>query len=275
VTWVNVSGNPLVRFTGSVHDWSSHVNVAQGDANRLILQLRAVIVTGGDDLRGGSGANDNCSAIVTLSSGASITIANINDNAHWNNGETHTAVIPLPPGTTAGSITQFGLHTQFGGGLSGDNWNVNQVTLIASLLGQATVPPPIVRTWINSSGNPLVRFTGSVHDWSTGIAPPASDVGKPIQNLSLTIQTGGDDLRGGNDNASVILTVKGSQLTISNINQGAHWNNNETHMVPLNVPAGTKVGDITKFDLHTQFGGGIGGDNWNVNQVVLQATIPG
>jgi hypothetical protein len=278
VTWINASGNPLVRFTGSVHDWSSHVNVAQGDANRQILQLRAVIVTGGDDLRGGTGPNDNCSAIVTFTSGASVTIQNINDNAHWNNGETHTAVIPLPPGTTAGSISQFGLHTQFGGGISGDNWNVNQVTLIGSLLGQATVPPPIVRTWVNSTGNPLVRFTGSVHDWSTGIAPTASDVGKAIENLSLTIQTGGDDLRGGsgaNDNASVILTVKGSQFTISNINQGAHWNNNETHVVPLNLPAGTKVGDITKFDLHTQFGGGIGGDNWNVNQVVLQATIPG
>lgn len=278
VTWANASGNPLVRFTGSVHDWSTHVNVAATDANRQILQMRAVIVTGGDDLRGGSGANDNCNAIVTMSSGAQITIPNINDNAHWNNGETHVAVIPLPPGTTGASISQFGLHTQFGGGISGDNWNVNHVTLIASLLGQATVPPPVVRTWVNSAGNPLVRFTGSVHDWATAVAAASGDAGKAIENLSLTIQTGGDDLRGGsgaNDNASVILTVKGSQITIPNINQGAHWNNNETHVVPLNVPAGTKAGDITKFDLHTQFGGGIGGDNWNVNKVILQATLPG
>ena len=278
VTWLNASGNPLVRFTGSVHDWSSHVNVASTDAGRQILQLRAVIVTGSDDLRGGSGATDNCNATVTLNSGATLTILNINDGLHWNNGETHVVALPLPPGTTAGMITQFGLHTQFGGGLSGDNWNVNQVQLIASLLGQPTVPPPVVRTWINSTGNPLVRFTGSVHDWTTTITPAAGDVGKVIEDLSLTIQTGGDDLRGGsgpNDNASVILTLKTGPFTIANINQGAHWNNNETHTVPLNLPAGTKVGDISKFDLHTQFGGGLGGDNWNVNQIVLQVTIPG
>jgi hypothetical protein len=152
------------------------------------------------------------------------------------------------------------------------------VQLIASLLGQPTVPPPVVRTWINSTGNPLVRFTGSVHDWTTAITPAAGDVGKVIEDLSLTIQTGGDDLRGGsgpNDNASVILTLKTGPFTIGNINKGAHWNNNETHTVPLNLPAGTKVGDISKFDLHTQFGGGLGGDNWNVNQIVLQVTIPG
>ena len=278
VTWVAASGNPLVRFTGSVHDWSAPVNVAGADAGRQILQLRAVIVTGGDDLRAGSGPNDNCNVVLTMNNGATITILNVNNGLHWNNGETHIVALPLPAGTAAGNITKIGLHTQFGGGLSGDNWNVNSVTLIASLLAKSVTPPPIVRTLINATGNPLVRFTGSVHDWSTGVSVAASDAGKVIQSLTAIIQTGGDDLRGGSsagDNASVVLTLKSGAVTIANINQGAHWNNNETHGVPLNVPAGTTVDSLTKFDLHTQFGGGLGGDNWNVNQVQLQAILPG
>jgi hypothetical protein len=279
-TWLTASGNPLIRFTGSVHDFSASVTVAPADIGRGILQLRAVITTGSDDLRGGTGPTDNCDAILTFSTGATITIQNINDGAHWNNGETHTAILPLPAGTVAGNITRFDLHTSFGGGLSGDNWNVNAITLIASLLPATVVqpPPPVVRTWVNLSGNPLVRFTGSVHDFQTAVSTVASDAAKVIQQLSLTIKTGSDDLRGGtgaNDNASVILTIKNAPFTISNINQGAHWNNNEVHTVSLNVPAGTKSGDITSLTLHTSFGGGIGGDNWNVNQITLQAVLPG
>jgi hypothetical protein len=278
-TWVNVSGNPIVRFTGSVHDWSTPINVAAADVGKGILQLRAVITTGGDDLRGGTGPTDNCDAILKLSSGTSILIQNINDNAHWNNGETHTAVLPLPAGTVAGGMTQLTLQTQFGGGISGDNWNVNKVVLIASLLPKAVgPPPPVLRTWIDKSGNPLIRFTGGVHDFSTPVACLPTDSAKVIEQLSLTIQTGGDDLRGGkspSDNANVILQLKSGPFTISNINGGGHWNNNEVHTVNLNLPAGTKAGDITNFTLNTQFGGGIGGDNWNVNHIQLQALLPG
>lgn len=42
-------------------------------------------------------------------------------------------VLPLPTGTKVGDITEFTLHTQFGGGISGDNWNVDQLSLVASI----------------------------------------------------------------------------------------------------------------------------------------------
>jgi hypothetical protein len=277
-TWAAVSGNPIVRFTGSVHDWSTPVNVSATDQGKQILQLRAVIVTGADDLRGGTGPNDNCDAILMFNNGSTLAIQNVNNGMHWNNGETHVIALPLPPGMTAGNITRFGLHTSFSGGLSGDNWNVNGVTLLASLLPKPITPPPLLRTWINATGNPLVRFTGSTHDWSMPISVAAGDAGKVIQSLTATIQTGGDDLRGGSnpaDNASVILTLNNGSFTVANINQGTHWNNNETHTVNLNLPPGTTAGKLTKFDLHTQFGGGLGGDNWNVNKVILQAVLPG
>jgi hypothetical protein len=182
----------------------------------------------------------------------------------------------------AGDITGLTLQTQFGGGIGGDNWNVNLVTLVAQLWGTGSEvpllsPPPEQVTWINQAGNPLVRFTGSVHTWSGTTQVAAADSGRAIRGLTLVITTGGDDLRGGtspSDNCNVMLQMRsGAPLTFSNINQGAHWNNGERHSVALPLPPGLVAGDITGLTLQTQFGGGIGGDNWNVNQVTLNAEL--
>ena len=102
------------------------------DATKAVNQLLITIVTGGDDLRGGSGANDNASAFINLSNGTRLSFPNINSGAHWNNREAC--------GTTAGPdrnasrrLEGVTLHTQFGGGIGGDNWNVDQVILEATL----------------------------------------------------------------------------------------------------------------------------------------------
>jgi hypothetical protein len=60
---------------------------------------------------------------------------------------------------------------------------------------------------------------------------------------------------------------------VTNVNRGGNWKNGETHTVSLPLPSGTKSGDIVQVTLRTEFGGGIGGDNWNVNRVVLQALV--
>ena len=49
------------------------------------------------------------------------------------------------------------------------------------------------------------------------------------------------------------------------------WTNNAIS-IPL-PPGGLRGGDIKAVVLHTGFGGGISGDNWNVEQVILQATL--
>ncbi len=132
VMLVDQSGDPiLVRFTGSVHDWSVPVVVPAADAGRILRGLTLVITTGDDDLRGGTGPDDNCDAILQMQAGAPLTFANINQGAHWNNGETHPVPLSIPSGLAAGAIVGLTLHTQFGGGIGGDNWNVNAVTLLA------------------------------------------------------------------------------------------------------------------------------------------------
>ena len=104
------------------------------------------------------------------------------------------------------------------------------------------------------------------------------DVGKPISALHLIISTGNDDLRGGSnpgDNCDVTIALaSGPAITVKNVNGGhtlANWSNLN---VAIPLPAsGLKGGDVKSVTLHTGFGGGIGGDNWNVNRIQLQATL--
>jgi hypothetical protein len=131
---LSVSGNPIVRFTGDVHTWRHALSFAATDVGKLVIELLLTIVTGGDDLRGGSGPNDNCDVGLQRAAGASITIPNVNAGTHWAIGSSHTVRLPLPDGTKAGDdLTQLTLQTRFQGGLGGDNWNVNGVTLTAIL----------------------------------------------------------------------------------------------------------------------------------------------
>jgi hypothetical protein len=133
--------------------------------------------------------------------------------------------------------------------------------------------------WINAPGKPLVRFTGSIHEKNVPVTVAAADVGKMVLQLFLIIETGGDDLRGGSkakDNADVILHLKsGQSITLQNINKSENWKNGEVRSVQLFLPSShsIKVGDISSLTLRTQFGGGLSGDNWNVNHILLRAVI--
>ncbi len=266
-TWLSLSGNPLVRMTGNVHDFMRAVSVASADRNKVIQQLDVLIRTGGDDLRGGS--NDNCDVLIRLRSGKILTISNINRSQRWGNGELHAVILPLPAGTKAGDLWGFKLHTHFTGGFDGDNWNVNQVVL----QGAVDNTQEQTQALVEAGGNPLVRFTGDHHAWGAPASVPAKVRANIVLQLQLTIATGGDDLRGGkNDNCdAVVLLAGGQSVSYPDVNQGQHWNNGEVHTITLDVPAGTKLGAIGGLRLATHFTGGFDGDNWNVNEVRLQA----
>jgi pimeloyl-ACP methyl ester carboxylesterase len=137
------------------------------------------------------------------------------------------------------------------------------------------------RTWINASGKPLVRLTGKLHDWTSTLQVATADVGKPVLQLILTIKTGDHDLPGGpnsKDNADVTLKLQsGQSVTIPNINRAKRWGDRETHSVQLFFPPELhlKAGDIKNLTVHTHFGAGVFGKNWNIDQVVLHAIVGG
>jgi hypothetical protein len=64
-----------------------------------------------------------------------------------------TIGVTLPPGTSLSQIHRFGVRATLGGGLGGDNWNIDALTVRAmSSRGAQTI--------LEQSGAPLVRLTG-------------------------------------------------------------------------------------------------------------------
>jgi hypothetical protein len=91
-----------------------------------------------------------------------------------------------------------------------------------------------------------------------------------VHELVLDFFTGGDDLRGGNDNIDLVVNLTdGTQQTYRNINVGARWivNNDENAQVPLQ--RAVRQEELRSLVVSTTFGGGIGGDNWNMSRLIV------
>lgn len=90
-----------------------------------------------------------------------------------------------------------------------------------------------------------------------------------VTEILLEIGTGGDDLRGGNDNVSVTVRFRNGvpSQVFTNINKSARWIGNYTETVSLKLATPVNKEDIASILFSTSFGGGIGGDNWNMEKV--------
>ncbi len=87
--------------------------------------------------------------------------------------------------------------------------------------------------------------------------------------LSIEMNTGSDDLRGGNDNVNLIVLMKsGTQTRFNNLNLSSRLADNTTYKCTQILTPG-KVADIAGFRLEATLGGGIGGDNWNLNRLTI------
>lgn len=101
-------------------------------------------------------------------------------------------------------------------------------------------------------------------------ASPGTD-GK-VRELLLEIGTGGDDLRGGNDNLNVVIHVRNRPpQKVPDINRGRRWIDNYDQTVSILLRAPVAPCDLTNLVLSTTFGGGMGGDNWNMNSLKVTA----
>ena len=138
---------------------------------------------------------------------------------------------------------------------------------------RASRPPPPERVRVavpaRTPARPAVRAI------APGARVPAvvpAATGQATRELLLTIHTGSDDLRGGNDNADVTLRVRGlPPVHQRNINGGRRWLGNYDQTVRIGLPRAVPLEDLLDLTLGTRFGGGIGGDNWNVDRVRVVA----
>jgi hypothetical protein len=115
---------------------------------------------------------------------------------------------------------------------------------------------------------------GRRHSWRTYFIAHYSPRTPPrivqaARELVLRLWTGGDDLRGGDDNLHVhVLLRDGRTLRFDNVNNRRRWVNNSGHTVALPLPTGVSGTDVRGVRLETTFRGGIGGDNWNLDRIV-------
>jgi hypothetical protein len=92
--------------------------------------------------------------------------------------------------------------------------------------------------------------------------------------LIVQFGTGGDDLRGGNDNVNLLLLLQsGSPVRFDNVNAGKRWPNRSSETVSLSLPDTIRFEDMNGVRLETTFSGGVAGDNWNLDRLAVSASI--
>jgi hypothetical protein len=236
--------------------------------------VREIVVqfdTGDDNLRGG---NDNVSLIVHLKNGTNSIHHNINRSAHWLRNYTEYAQVRLAKPIHKNSIKGFEFKTTFRGGIGGDNWDAKRIVVCSNL---GTTRQQLTQ---RASFN---RFTGSrrsvmvdMPGVSRSAPPTRSDSRGMVTHLQLEIKTGGDDLRGSNDNLNVIVLYRsGRTQVVSCVNARQKWKNNSRHTVNLPLHKPVNRVDIIGITLQTTFRGGTGGDNWNMDEIKVCPVMGG
>lgn len=176
-----------------------------------------------------------------------------------------TRTARLPSSVNRSDIRQVGIRfsSRGGFGLSQDNWTLNAMQVVA---GGETV--------VSSSGRPLMRFTGQQRRMmvETGCGSASSAGGTAsadpvIDTVEITLATGDDDLRGGNDNAFVFAILSDGRRIEVPFNSRRRLADRTSKTVSLSLPTGTRVSHVQSIGVRATLTGGIGGDNWNIDSV--------
>lgn len=210
------------------------------------------ITTGGDDLRGG---NDNVDGFVVLNNGARYDSRNMNQSQRWIDNTTQTVAISLPASVRTHDISRIVLEVRnsFSNNIFGDNWNVEGVD--ATFRQNEGI---ISNCAYSSSREGTMRLTAQVK--AISFAFPCGP------RLSLQMRTGGDDLRGGNDNLDVeVMMGSGQVIKFPNVNKSENWPNDSLQNVTLPLPSDINLNDVQSVKLTS----GGGGDNWNLDGIQI------
>ncbi len=219
--------------------------------------------TGIDDMRGG-GANVD----VTINGldGTQQKFFNVNRGQTWIGKYSQSMEFTLRTPISPNQIKSVEIFHSTGGGLSPDNWDLKSMN-VRGIGGNVDA---------NMLDTPAHRFTDSnkQHTFVINTAPPASP--GMISDLVLEFKTSDDDLRGGNDNLDIILTFDDNTgQRFDNVNRGLKWDNNSTHRVTLTFNKAQRWNGVKKIVLVKNASGGFDGDNWNMSDLKINATLGG
>ncbi len=229
-----------------------------------VRELLLTFETGGDDLRGG---NDNVNVLVNLYDGTQQTYQNVNLGGRWIVNYQETVRIVLSKPAPLAQIKDLVISTTFGGGVGGDNWDMKSLKVRA-------IGGGLDRKDVAKAGP--YRFTGQAKQIAVAVSPKPATPSGMVDRLDLDFKTGNDDLRGGNDNVNVTITFKdGTSQTFDNVNHSSRWADGTSHTVTLSLNRAVPPAMLMTITIRTTFGGGMGGDNWNMNSVQARVLGPG
>jgi hypothetical protein len=139
--------------------------------------------------------------------------------------------------------------------------------------------PGEIRTLVPDVSRELYHYLeGGSNEWRTYFVDKKYSVNPPprienghfpndglVHELIFAFATGGDDLRGGNDNVNVLVNlIDGRQEAHRNVNVGARWINDYTNNAEVVLDRPVAFDQIANLIVSTTFTGGIGGDNWDM-----------
>lgn len=224
-----------------------------------------------------------------------VVLLNANRGQTWANNSTHKIKMNLDPTTTADQIKEIQLYRRvdswnnFDAGRA-DNWNLHKLVATATIIKDGR---PLKYSLLNlqgTGGKALFRFVyenrnlpddgqekGLSKSFPTSPAFVSGTASRPTITLKALFKTGGDDLRGGNDNVTMTIKYKsGAASTVfSNMNAGRNWRNFNISNVEKPLPATFNIYDIESIELRHTGGGGIGADNWYLDKFKITLTING
>jgi hypothetical protein len=140
------------------------------------------------------------------------------------------------------------------------------VTLVPNMINQCYFEVESGKAW-------RTYFVNLKYDYDH--TPPAGipnfPEGEPegsIRHLYAQFWTGGDDLRGRNDNVGITVHYRdGTSQAFGNVNELARWVDNSTQTVHLGLNRAVRKSDILHFTLTTTFGDQFDSDDWNLDAI--------
>jgi hypothetical protein len=258
-------------------------------------KIEAEFKTGEDDLAvRDAGIQRNLKITIQFKNGATaLVLENANNNQNWPKNSIRRVSIPLAADVDVNNLASINLtrsttSNNFEDAVA-DNWDLQSLSVTATIKRDGATARYRLLT---QTGNPLNRFKAGIncncdktYNFSnpvliSGTQPWIDNFPAPQTSaISAVFGNGGDDLRGGNDNAKIVITFKSStrKLIYNNVNEGAKWENFTQKSVDKSLPsiAGLTIADIKEVELWHTGGGGMAADNWDLDKFKLTITING
>lgn len=245
-------------------------------------QLTVEIKTGNDDLRGG-GSNANLDVI--LKSGRKHTFNNINQSRNWRNNTTVKLNFDLPADVKPEDIAGFMLEKTDDAiySITKDNWNVTMIRFRHTYTSDG-----IASTYeLYYALCATICFRLKAYEIGTTVHRKYLEVSTPTKvydntthvTMRAIFRTGGDDLRGGNDdNLNISFYVRNNDVPVAsynNVNAKRPWGNNSVRQITKDFPQSVNINDIESVKLVHTGGNGMGADNWDLQEFTIYLNIGG